>query len=1094
VASRSNGAAKGEEGAARLVVRLLGPWDVRVHGQPLPPLRSRKGEWLLALLFLRSGAAVERDWLAGLLWPESTPSQALFNLRRNLTDLRHALGPEAGRLGTPTARTLSLDPTGADVDLLGFDAALARGDLPSLETAVRLYHGPLLAECCEEWIAPERTAREQAYLGALETLAEAARGRGDHEASARYLRRSLAVDPLRESGQYALMEALAAERDVLAATLVFREYRLLLHRELGSAPGPEISALFQRLRAQARAPRAPGGPRRSRTAAAKASAIHRATSSAISPTRLARPVSSFVGREGEVAGIEAALAEACLVTLTGAGGVGKTRLAIRVGEQVTGRFSDGVWFVELAALAASTAGGRPAQVAETVANTLGVGEQDGCPLVQRLRERFQLRRMLLILDNCEHLRDECAQLAASLLEGCPHLRVLATSRQSLGITGEVVWRVPPLSVPGIQTFGRSGVQVVSPEHLMEYEAVRLFVERGQAVARSFALTPQNTGSVVAVCRRLDGLPLAIELAAARLPVLTVEQIAARLDDRFRLLTGGSRAALPRQQTLRATMDWSYGVLGEEERVLFRQLSLFAGGFTLEAAEAVCGDCGDVLDLLTGLVDKSLVVAEQGAPVFGIGCSGQPRPTPNPPASRVPESRFRLLESLKEYAGEQLSEEERRALGRQHALHYLSLAEAAYPQLFTSRQTEWLDRLEREHDNFRLALDQAMGQGETELGLRLGAVLKELWWMRGYWREGRERLTAALALAAGTADLSPGVQEAQARVLLGAGMLAEVQNDERAASTFYERALTISRRLDEPGGIAHACLKLGGIACRRAAYGAARSLLMESLTLYRALDDQAGIVAVLAALGLVAEEEGDPLAARSLYQQSLLIYREREDRLGTLFTLQSLGRLAYRGGDISPAKALFEESLGLGRELGNQQGVTFGLYVLGSLARLEGEYARAVAYYSEGLALYRELGDESSIAGSLDALAYALHSQGERARAAALFQEALVMNQKLGNWRQMALCLEGLAGVATSPPSRPEERATELRRAARLFGAAARLRQWLISPRWPADEADYQRNLAALRSSLEETALAAAWEEGAAFTLEQAMATALALTV
>ena len=464
---------------------------------PLPRLRTRKEQWLLALLALRSPNAVEREWLAGTLWPECAESRAFSNLRRSLSNLRAVLGLDATRIVSPTPGSVALDTAGINVDVAAFDAALARGDLASLEQAVALYHGPLLEGCLEEWAVPERLARETAYLGARETLAEGAATRGDHADAARHLALVLATDPFRESALRRLLQALADGEDRIAVTQTYRDFRRLLRAEMNAEPSAETQALFQRLRA-----------------------ADKVSASAKSPCRLPSQLTSLIGRERERREIAATLDFARLVTLTGIGGVGKTRLAIAVAEDCAGEYPNGVWFAGLAALS------DPALVPATVAAALELREP-GDPL-ESLTRHLQDKSLLLVLDNCEHLPTAGAALAEHLLTHCSGLRLLATSRQPLGPLGETVWPVSPLSLD--DTAGPS-------------EAARLFVERARQAGAHQRWDGDARRVISGICRALDGIPLAIELAAARTRSMTLDQIGQRLQDRFRLLTGGSRGGV-----------------------------------------------------------------------------------------------------------------------------------------------------------------------------------------------------------------------------------------------------------------------------------------------------------------------------------------------------------------------------------------------------------------------------------------------------------------------------------------------------------------------------------------------------------------------
>jgi predicted ATPase/DNA-binding SARP family transcriptional activator len=913
-----------------LAIGLFGPFEVLLNGVPLPRLRSRKGQWLLALLALRHGTEVERTWLAGTLWPDSPTIQALASLRKSLNDLRGALGREACRLSAPTPHTLCLDLTGAEVDVVDFDAAMAHGDIPSLERAVSLRRGPLLEGCTEEWVFEERQAREQAYLAALETLAAHALSRGELEAAVRSLRLATAADPFRETAHRALMQALASGGNYAAAALVYRELRLLLHRDLNAEPDPESTALFERLRAEARNRAASPPPSRgapSGTIAVRPPA-ESGRASASPPGYIPRPLASLVGREREARAVEAFLESARLVTLTGPGGVGKSRLAIKVAEDLVEKYPDGVWFVDLGSLWDS------ALVPRAVARALEVDEEPGCSVTQSLLRSLHPKQLLLVLDTCEHLVEGCACLVEVLLSGSPRLRILATSREALGLPGETAWRVPSLSVP--DPGSRLRVEPDLASLVSQYEAVQLFVERAVAAAPTFTLTPRNAPAIVQVCQRLDGIPLAIELAAVRVKWLAVEQIAARLGDRFRLLSGARRTALPRHQTLRATMDWSYDLLSEAERRLLCRLSVFSGGFTLDAAEAVCawdadGPCtpDDVLGLLGQLVDKSLVtMEEQGG-----------------------EARYRLLETIREYGAEKLRGDGEDPITRErHRDWFLTLAERAESALRGPDQGPWLERLETEHDNLRAAVEWTLARGEAEVGLRLGGALLRFWLKRDYFREGRERLAGLLALPGAEAPT-----EARARVLTGAGLMANNQGD----------------------------------------YTAARSCHEESLRIRQALGDRPGIATALNNLGNLALNQGDFTAAGALYEASLSLRREQDDTWNVACLINNLGAVAGYQGDYERAEALFTESLALFQELGIRSGAAVSLSSLGIVAQYQGDEARAAARFEESLMIFREVGEKLGIAGCLEGFAGLAESAGQPQRAAQLFGAAASLRDSLG---------------------------------------------------------------------------------------------------
>ncbi|MGH2621816.1 MAG: protein kinase domain-containing protein [Anaerolineales bacterium] len=810
------------------------------------------------------------------------------------------------------------------------------------------------------------------------------------------------------------------------------------------------------------------------------------------------PLSSFVGRERELDQLKRSLNTSRLVTLIGAGGCGKTRLAIQMALQLVAEFPDGVWLVELGALSDSNL------VAQTVAAALGLADEADRP-IDRLSDYLRTKNLLLLLDNCEHLIAACAELAEALLQACPTLRVLATSREALGIAGESTLAVPPLAVPDPGALVLDDADL--PSVMLPYEGVRLFMERAVAIHPEFRLTNANAQAVAQICHRLDGIPLAIELAVARVKALSVEQIAARLDDRFLLLTGGSRTALPRHQTLQALIDWSYDLLAEPERALLRRLSVFAGGWTLEASEGVCAwngiEAAEVLDLLTRLVDRSLVLVER----------------------RNGEARYRMLDTIRQYARVKILEAgEAEQIRVRHLGFFLGLAEEAEPELRGLEQPDWLSRLGAEYDNLRVALDWSQGSGESETGLRLAGALFRYWLLRGQVDEGRHWLEGTMSRADPTRRT-----QARAKALRGAGFLAVGHGDLVAGRSRAEESLAISRELGDPEGIADSLHGLGRAAYFQGDYLAARSLFEESLATSRMANYPWGSAQALYRLGMVSLIQGDYLKARPCFEQSVAIFRQLGDQWSLSYSLSALGEEAFRRGDYPEARSVMEESLAVFRKLGSKSGIAMALSELGWLALSQGDYLAARARLEESLALrqdmgYRvgvaialnllgdvalhqgnypqakelidrglnlrkEMGNKSGIAWSLQNLGHLAQRQGEFEQAAALFEESLTLFTELGNKMGVAECLEGLGSVAvgsrqsTGNGHRPE-------RAAQLFGAAEALREAASTPLPPYRRTDYDRDLAAAQSQLDEAGFAAAWEAGRSMTMERAVAYAL----
>ena len=678
------------------------------------------------------------------------------------------------------------------------------------------------------------------------------------------------------------------------------------------------------------------------------------------PNNLPHRLSDLVGRWREIAEVEDLLAEHRLLTLTGPGGSGKTRLALAVAHEAVEDYEDGAWLVELAPIS------DPGLVAQAVASVLGVREQPGIPLFEMLVEHIGSSSILLVVDNCEHLVGASASLAEALLGRCPKLSMLVTSREALSVEGEALFVVPPLSLPDPR-------RLPALDILPDYEAVRLFVERARAVRPGFALSDQNAMAVAQICYRLDGMPLAIELAAARARVLSAQQIASRLEDSFALLKGGVRSTLAHHGTLRATMDWSYELLSEEERILFRRLSVFAGGFTLEAAEAVgaSGDIaeGDILDLLSSLVDKSLVVFEERQDGMG---------------------RFRQLETVRQYSFERLEESgEEEQIRRQHAEYYLALAEGAEEQLKGISQQQWLDSMEIEHVNLRAAIGWALERRETELALRLTASAAHFRYPRGHLQEGRRQLEAALATDDGSSAPS-----ARAKALTEAGFFALEQSDHERGEGRLEESLLLYRDLGDAYGVAHALECLAVAKTRLGDYGQATQLQEESLAIYREMEHKWGIAMSLNNLGIVALKQGHYERATTLHQESLALLRTLGDSLRIGDMLCFLGQEALAQGQLERSAELLEESQVLLRRVGDKPTLAVTLRSLAETVHRQGDDTRAADLYKESLKLAAEVGSKARVARGLEGLAELALTHGQPARAARLWAAAEAVRETM----------------------------------------------------------------------------------------------------
>jgi predicted ATPase/DNA-binding SARP family transcriptional activator len=974
---------------APLTICLLGPFAVQIDGSPLPPLRSRKGQWLLALLALRADRDVPRDWLAGLLWPESEQADALRSLRQSLNDLRRAFGTHAYRLHSPDTRTLRLLLDDAFVDVGEFDAAIAQDDIPALQEAVTLYRGTLLEGCTEPWVVAEREQREQAYLRALATLAAHATQRGDHAAAVRTLRLVVSADPLDEVSQRALMQALAAEGDYAAAVLVYRELRLQLRRELNIDPDPQTTALFDTLRDQARQAaeksRVSGvGCRVSEKDGERQEATGEsgeATSDTRHPTpdTLPAPSTSFVGRETALREIGRSLRNARLVTLVGVGGIGKTRLAIEAAREQQEDYPDGIWFAEVTSLTEAV------QIPVALANVLQVQETPGRTLLENVLAFLSDRSLLLVLDNCEHLLTGCAEVALTLLQACPRLSLLVTSRHPLGVAGEAICRVSPLELPeSAETGAREKEESSAPAELLQYAGIRLFVERAQAVQPRFAITEQNATAVADLCRHLDGLPLALELAAALVNALSVEDLVVRLANPLRLRSREDAERPERQRSLQATLDLSYALLSDTERALLRRIAVFTGGCTLEAVERVCADEDlseeDIWIALAQLTDKTLIRAEE---------DGRGR------------SRYRLLETIREYGRKQLREQrEEENLRLRHRYYFLAFAEEAAPHVVSSDQAEWLERLAAEHSNLRAALQWSV---EGTMRVRLAAALWRYWDIRGHWQEGRGWLEKALS------QMTPPTRE-RALASQGAGALAWRQGDYDAAQQHYEASLETARAINDPQRIAAALHSLGILSMTQDKNAAARAFFEECLAIFRGLEDRRGIASTLANLGLVTTYEKDFPAARAFMEESLTLHRERGDPHGVATGLGCLGYLTLQQEDYAAARTYLEEALTIQRELGDRREISFLLSNLGQVYGAAGDHATALAVSEESLTIVREMGDPMGEAGARINLAHLARKRGDVAEARRLYQETLALARELDAQDLVAECSQWLRAL------------------------------------------------------------------------------------
>lgn len=969
-----------DEPAHDVWIRLLGSFSVSAGGKILEDSlwQLHKAKSIVKILALAPSRRFQRDRLIDLLWPDADPVVVADSLHHALRAARRALSSlstAAGQALHVNGDFVSLTPPHlfqVDVDL--FQAAAARAfqhdDPTDYRTAIALYAGELLPEdLYEEWAGERREELRIQYLDLLYGLASREIEHGEQAHAIVTLQRLVAQEPAHEEAQAMLMRLYALSGQRYQALRCFRQLERSLHAELQAEPGAAIRRLYQEIAAG----QFPESEDSDRHDAPEAQDSKHGFLIRLNPTRqssttletfrhnLPTPLSTFIGRQREIARVKALIdapspnhqfSSARLVTLTGPGGCGKTRLALAVADSLADSYPDGIWLIELAAI-------NDALLVKTVATALGMAEQPTGLTAEDVAQFVKNRRLLLIFDNCEHLADSCAQLIVKLLHVSPALKILATSRERLHVTGEVVYLVPSLSLPDRL--------LASSDTLLRSEAVQLFLDRACAAKPDFTITDDNAAAIAAICHRLDGLPLAIELAAAWVGMLPLSTVLDHLDQPVPLLTRGARDLPTRQQTLHATITWSYNLLDSTEKVLFQRLSVFVGGCTIEAAEAVCADeyhssdplqapetppspvSRSIFDRLLTLIDKNLL------------CPGE---EPITDVHRAP--RFRMLETIREYGQAQLttSGEEQR-IRRNHLTYFRSLAENSVRHL---DQVPWLSYLRAEIDNLREALRwSAQEPTVMEEGLELAAALGPFWLISGQIDEGRRWLMRFHNLVHNSL--------AQPKAFLWATILAHIQNAYPMARFLGEQGRTRAEAAGDEAYLVEILGVLSIIVANQGDIEYALALSEEGVIRARALGDERALALMLMGAAITARICGFCQRAISLHEESLPLLRALGDLYFLAHSTSNLGLALAECGNIERARRLFIESIALRRRLDDRLGIAWSLKDLANLAFRQGDTATARSLYQESLTLLRDLGHQSSIADVLLALCHIAQATG-----------------------------------------------------------------------------------------------------------------------
>ena len=1013
-----------------LQIHLFGPFEVvdQESSQPLDWPRKQT-QTLLKIFLTEPGKIFSQDQLVDALTPDQEYDKAIKNLQKRISELRKILEPERPKgqkssyIESPSQGSYRFVlESDCEVDTAQFKThieaayALMKSEQPSaalieFEQALEYYRGPFLNEdLYEDWAMDARSSYEELYRVALESIAECHSQLQQYRRALDFCERALQIDPLKESLYQNKMRYHYYAGEPHQALQTYQQCADILDSELGLRPSDETRELYESLK------------------------NHSVTLPPKNiPNNLPFQLTSFIGREDDISELSDQLSHARLITLSGVGGTGKTRLSVQLGSELIQSFEDGVWFVGLGDIDA------PDFVEKHVATTLGLQEAPGQPLIESLKNYLQNKELLLILDNCEHLIDASAKLVETLLVVSPGLKVIATSREVLGVAGELVRVLKPLSMPDLNSH---------PElkEVRDYEAVKLFIERLLPQQPDFVLNSENAHIIVEICQRLDGIPLAIELAAAQANLLSPSEILTRLSDRFQLLTKGSRTALPHHQTLQAAVDWSYDLLSEPERILLHNVSIFGSSFSLEAAEMICAQgnlsSSDVYTLLRDLIDKSLIYVDR----------------------EREEIRYRLLETIREYGLTRLIESGAEVkLRTAHRDFYLELTEEAAPHLKSAEQVMWFERLELEAEHIRAALAYSLQANEIEQAIRMAVALQWFWFARGHQREGRDWFGRAIDASQNAPD------EIRAKLYYNASALTWNMGEYEETERLARESLELCKASGDRWGEAYSHSRLAIVAEFQGSYEQSEDSYNQALRIAREIDDSWLISVLVNNLAEIERRKGNFEPAEELVKEGLELSDQRGDTWCSSQLSFSLGVVKYEREAMADAAKLFEDALEHKRALNDNWGIANLLYSLGRVKTKLGELDTAIELYSESRELYDELGERRGYAFGTHWLGVALTQSERFPEALVLLQDSLQLRHELEDSRGIAESLEGISSLLLATGYHDF--------AAKLLGAAISLRKEVGAPLSPADQGEIDAVLEGLKLHLKSSQVDALLSEG-----------------